>query len=323
MRFFDDTALRVAIDLRDAYEATLSIWQDLDTVEGRMVWKTVKGNEYLYHVHGHAGNGKSLGPRSTQTESIYDDFRTRKARTREQLADTEPDLRRAAAMYVAAGLPVVDSWAARLFQHLDRAGLLGTLVMVVGTNALPAYQLEARTRTGQRLHATRDTEIAWTDAEVRDEPSLWPALREFDPGFTINQERPFQAIGRGSRELELLSAPSRRRAVDVEPFRTVPLPEQEWLLRGEPLRHVVSGLDRTPTALVVPDPRWFALHKRWLANKPGRDPLKAPKDRRQAQTIWSWLPHMARYPLDQSFFQTLPEELLAVRARLDEEAATD
>lgn len=321
MYSLDDTALRVAIDLRDAYDATVSLWRELDAVDGRMVWKTVKGKDYLYHVYGHAGSGKSLGPRTAQTEAAYTDFRARKARTKEQLADTEPDLKRAAAMYVAAGLPVVDSWSAKLFQHLDRASLLGSVVMVVGTNALPAYQLEAQVRTGQRMHATRDTDIAWTDPEDRDEPALWPALREFDPSFTINRERPFQAIGRGSRELELLSAPSRRRAVDAEPFRTVSLPEQEWLLRGDLLRHVISGLDRTPAAIVVPDPRWFALHKRWLADKPGRDPLKVPKDRRQAQTLWRWLPNMARYPLDQRFFLALPDELVAVRARLDEETA--
>jgi len=190
MDTLDDTALRAAIDLRDAYDATVALWRELDAVNGRMVWKTVKGKDYLYRVYGHAGSGPSLGPRSAETQATYEQFRARKVRTKEQLADTQPDLRRAAAMYVAAGLPVVDSWAAKLLQHLDRAGLLGKQVMVVGTNALPAYQLEAQAHTGQRLHATRDTDIAWTDPQERDEPVLWPALREFDPSFTINQERP-------------------------------------------------------------------------------------------------------------------------------------
>lgn len=313
----DDTALRVAIDLRDAYEASLSLWREIDELDGRMAWKTVKGRDYLYHLHGHTGQGRSLGPRSPSTEATYEAFRMRKMQTRERLADTVPDLKRAAAMYVAAGLPVVDSWSAKLFQHLDRAGLLGTSVVVVGTNALPAYQLEAQARTSQRIHATRDTDIAWIDAEARDEPILWPVLREFDPGFTINAERPFQAIGRGSRELELLSAPERMHALGAEPFRPLPLPEQQWLLKGQSLRHVVTGLDRTPTALVVPDPRWFALLKRWLADKPGRDPLKAPKDRRQAQLLWRWLSNMARYPVDSSFLSALPPELQSVAATLD------
>lgn len=321
MQLLDDTALRVAIDLRDAYEATLAIWRDLDRLDGRMSWKTIKGRDYLYRQFGHDGQGRSLGARSADTEATYEAFRARKARTREQLTDTVPDLKRAAAMYVAAGLPVVDSWSAKLFQHLDRAGLLGGAVVVVGTNALPAYQLEAQIRTTQRIHATRDTDIAWTDPEPRTDPVLWPSLKEFDPGFIINAERPSQAIGRGARELELLSAPERLASLGAEPFRPVPLPEQSWLLRGDPLRQVVTGLDRTPTALVVPDPRWFALHKRWLAEKPGRDPLKSPKDRRQAVMLWQWLEHMPRFPVTPAFLRSLPDELRPVADTLSQEAA--
>ena len=204
MERFDDTALRVLIDLRDAYDATLALWRSLDAHEGRMVWKTVSQRDYLYHVFGRQGRGKSLGPRSRETEAIYEQFRSRKHDIKSQLADTEPDLKRAAAMYTATALPVIDSWAAKLFQHLDRSELLGSHVLVVGTNALPAYQIEAQVRLGQRIHATRDTDIAWVDASAADEPMLWPVLREFDDSFRVNLERPFQAIGRGSRELELL-----------------------------------------------------------------------------------------------------------------------
>lgn len=312
---YDDVALRVAIDLRDAYDATMALWRQAHAAAGRLVWKTVRGRDYLYRTYGNAGNGSSLGPRSPETEVLYEQFRSDKARIKEQLADTEPDLKRAAAMYVAAGLPVLDSWAAKLFQHLDRAELMGPAVFVVGTNAMPAYQLEAQQRTGQRLHATRDTDIAWT-ALVGEEARLWPSLREWDPSFVINSERPFQARGRAMRELDVLAAPSRIAAMSHEPFHPAELPEQEWLLMGTPLRHVVASFDRTPCAIVVPDPRYFALHKAWLARKPGRDPLKAPRDRRQAETVWAWLAHMARYSIDAGFLRTLPDELANIATTL-------
>lgn len=285
---------------------------------GRLVaWKTVKGREYLYHLSGHASSGESLGPRSADTEAHYEAFRNAKAATKQLLADTEPDLIRAAAVYGALGLPVVDSWSAKVFQHLDRAGLLGSHVMVVGTNAMPAYQLEAQVRGGPRIHATRDTDLAWTARQAPGEPVLWAALREFDPLFRMNMERPFQATGRGSREIELLAAPSLLETLVAEPFEPIDLPEQEWLLLGQPLRHVVASLDRTPTALVVPDPRFFALHKSWLSLKPGRDPLKAPKDRRQAELVWSWLSSMPRYAIDADFQASIPAELKAHQQRLD------
>lgn len=61
-----------------------------------MNWKTIAGRDYLYHVFGHAGVGKSLAPRSPDTEARYEAFRKGKQEAKAQLAATEPDLRRAA-----------------------------------------------------------------------------------------------------------------------------------------------------------------------------------------------------------------------------------
>ncbi len=312
---FDDPALRAIIDLRDAYEASLDIWRDHDAHEGSMQWRNRADRQYLYHRRGSVE--QSLGPRNAETESTYQRFRARKAEIRQMLAATQPDLHRAAAVYVAMGLPVIDSWAAKLSQHLDREGLMGPHVMVVGTNAMPAYQIEAQQRTGQRMYATRDVDLAWC-GEAGDSV-LWPSLREFAPDFTLNQERPFQARTAARREIELLVAPSKVSAAAKEPFKTVPLPEQEWLLNGEPLRHVVAGLDRTPAAIVVPDPRWFALQKAWLSEKPERDPLKRPKDRAQSERLWAWLcdGRMPRYALDDAFRDSVPAELQAKMRELD------
>jgi hypothetical protein len=318
MATFDDTQLRALIDLQDAYEATLGLWRDLDRHAGRMNWKTISGRDYLYHVHGHEGVGRSLGPRSPDTEARFEAFRKGKQETKAQLAATEPDMRRAAAVYVAVGLPVVDSWAAKLFQHLDREGLMGSRVLVVGTNAMPAYQIEAQQRMATRIHATRDTDLAWRGGGGSEDAVLWPAIREFDPTFRVNAERPFQAIGRGSREIEVLAAPSVMATLKQEPFLPVPdLIEQEWLLLGEPVRQVICALDRTPCGVVAPDPRFFALHKAWLSRKPQRDPRKAPKDILQARLVWTWLTHMPRYPLDERFRTAVPGELKPFMAELD------
>ncbi len=313
---FDDTQLRCLIDVRDAYEATMGLWRELDALAGHMKWRAAKGKDYLWHSKGY-GSGESLGVRSSETERIYETHRRAKAETKERLGATEPDLKRAAAMYVAAGLPVIDTWSAKLFQHLDRERLMGTLVMVVGTNAMPVYQIEAQRKTGQRLHSTRDTDLAWATDSASEDPILWPALKEFDPMFRINFERPFQALNKAGREVELLAAPSRLTALAAEPFRPLPLKEQEWLLMGEPLRHVVCSLDRTASAVVVPDPRFFALQKAWLSKKPERDPLKKPKDINQAKLLWSWLTDMPRFPVDEVFRASVPDELQLTLRDLD------
>jgi hypothetical protein len=90
----------------------------------------------------------------------------------------------------------------------------------------------------------------------------------------------------------------------------IPLPEQEWLLPGRRVDQVVPCRDGSAARLVVPDPRWFALHKLWLAKKPARNPLKRGKDRAQGiallDAVAAAMPH---YPLDADFVRSLPEAL--------------
>jgi hypothetical protein len=67
-----------------------------------------------------------------------------------------------------------------------------------------------------------------------------------------------------------------------------------------------------PCRLIAPDPRFFALHKLWLAKKPGRNPLKRPKDEKQGTLLLSAVAErMPHYPLDDTFRGALPPELLS------------
>ena len=89
------------------------------------------------------------------------------------------------------------------------------------------------------------------------------------------------------------------------------LVEQEWLLRGTPVSCVVATVRRRVCPLYVPDPRWMAVHKLWLAQKPGRTPAKKGKDEHQGQVLLDavryFLPET--YPLDIGFVLDLPDEL--------------
>lgn len=89
------------------------------------------------------------------------------------------------------------------------------------------------------------------------------------------------------------------------------LHEQEWLLRGNPVTVVVATLRQRACPLYVPDPRWMALHKLWLAGKPERNPVKRPKDRRQGEVLLSACRYFLAdsHPLDIDFVLALPPEL--------------
>jgi hypothetical protein len=317
-----DEQLRAAINLADAYDAWLPLARAEPTYRHRLQWKTIAGRQYLYSLRDRQGNGTSLGPRSPETERTYDEYQAAKSDLRDRVARVSPALDEAAAVYRALRLPMIDSYAARLLRELDLRELLGDVVLSVGTTAMAAYQLEAAALFDTPAHATRDIDLTWVATERPDSPVLWEALKSLDDTFVINAERSFQARNRDAREVELLVGIERADAVKAEPMRPLPLPEQDWLYRGRPMRRIVCGLDATPAALVVPDPRWFALHKRWLADKPTRDALKKPKDRTQAEATWAAVRgKMPHYPVDAAFIAALPEPLQPVLGQLESSLA--
>ena len=312
-----DEQLRAAINLADAYEAWLPLARAEPAYSDRLQWKTVAGRQYLYRIRDRQGNGTSLGPRSIETEKIHTDYQATKTDLRDRVARLSPTLDEAAAVYRALRLPMIDSYAGRLLRELDLRELLGPVVLTVGTTATAAYQLEAASLFDSPAHATRDIDLTWVAQQRPDGPVFWEALKALDDTFLVNTERSFQARNRDAREVDLLIGSERIATAATEPMHPLQLPEQDWLYRGRPLRRIVCGLDARPTALVVPDPRWFALQKRWLADKPGRDPLKRPKDRRQAEAVWEAVrERMPHYPTGETFEQELPAELEPVFAAL-------
>lgn len=313
-----DEQLRAALNLDDAYSAWLPLARQEPAYRHRLQWKTVSGKQYLYRVRDRFGNATSLGPRSPDTERQYEQYQLARNDLRDRVARISPTLHEAAAVYRALRLPMIDSYASKLFRELELRELLGDVVLAVGTTAMAAYALEAASLFDAPIHATRDIDLTWVAQETPDTPLLWDTLKSLDDTFVVNTERSFQARNRDAREVELLVGTERADAVVGQTLQPLPLPEQNWLYRGRALRRVVCGLDATPAALVVPDPRWFALHKRWLADKPSRDPLKKPKDRRQAEAVWQAVREkMPHYPIDDAFVAALPAELRPVMAQLE------
>jgi hypothetical protein len=142
-------------------------------------------------------------------------------------------------------------------------------------------------------------------------------LKSVDPTFTVNMERGFQARNAKAYEVEVLAAPSRAGTMArLDQPRPVPLPEQEWLLLGRPVDHVVTSRGGGPARIVAPDPRWFALQKLWLAGQAKRNPLKRPKDLKQGAALLNAVDvAMPQYPLDGDFEASLPAPLADLYAR--------
>jgi hypothetical protein len=310
---FSDEQARALINLRPRYEALIEAERELARLPYNLVRKQVDGREYLYEVIDRLNNGKSLGPMTPELERRFDDYHARKQDFRKRRNTALELVRESGRLARPLRLPMLSSEAGALLREIDRRELLGTALLVVGTNSLPAYSLEAGGAIAGAPDETEDFDLAWVAERESEEAALWAALKAVDPTFAVNTEREFQARNAKAYEVELLVAPSR--AVTMhrhEKPRPVPLPEQEWLLPGRRVDHVVPCRDGTAARLVVPDPRWFALHKLWLADKPSRHPLKREKDRKQGLALLDAVAEaMPHYPLDDAFAGGIPEELRA------------
>lgn len=309
---FSDEQARVIVNLDQAYQSWMEALRTLNDMPYNMRIKEVSGREYLYEVTDRRGNMKSRGPIDPERRAEFDEYKAEKAELKDRLALTKDTLKEQASLYRALRMPMLPAEAGKILREADRLGFLGDQAMVVGTNALIAYALEANGFIRDAPDATLDFDMALTamDAE-EDRPTLWKVLKEADATYSVNTERPFQARNAKAYEVEILSAPSRVGGqIAQDKPRPIPLPEQEWLLNGSPVDRVAGVRDGEAARIVVPDPRWFALQKLWMAEKPERNPQKKSKDRRQGSALLDavWLT-MRHYPLGDAFYEELPDEL--------------
>lgn len=309
---FSDEQIRTIINLQQHYEVWIEADRALAQLPYGLKWAKRNGKDYLYELIDRSANGKSLGPRSADTERIFDDYHARKAELTERRNRSAVTLGQTCKVYRALSLPLLASEAAKILREADRRSLLGSHLMVVGTNAMVAYALEMNGRIDGAPEETDDFDMAWltVDDPSSGELPVWSLLKAVDSTYTVNSERTFQARNAAAYEVELLAAPSRRMSRRDRPL-PVPLPEQEWLLPGRRVSRVVVARDASPARVVAPDPRWFALQKLWMSEQEKRNPSKRPKDLKQGTALLACiheaLPTHSLNDLD--FLAEMPPEL--------------
>ena len=306
--------LRLLENLTVAYDEWIAAERSLFRQGGRLAWKVIDGKDHLYRVIDRVGNAEYVGPRNAETEKLATREMPERKDARQRARALKRRFPELAAQYRALKLPRIADAAARVLVECDRRALLGSAVLVVGTNAMGAYELEAMDRFATGLDATEDCDLTWSGHEglaLSTTTPLSDAMKAVDSTYTVNAEKPFQIRNQMAYEVELLLPPSRTSGFPKqEKIRPLPLPEQDWLVLGTPVTQIVTSQRGIVTRLVVPDPRYFALHKRWLSDKPERNPRKKGKDRQQAEALWAAIKtSMPLYPVNHDFRNALPKEL--------------
>jgi hypothetical protein len=318
---FSSEAQRIQANLEQAYVAWVDTKRALEAMPASMYWKTVNAVEYLAIKENSQSHGTTQGRRDAKTESRLTQHVEEKERLQQRIRTLDAQVSERAGLYRRLRLPSILDRQAEILRRLDVEGLLGEDLMVVGTNAFIAYELACGARFPTGNEETEDFDMAWcrgsgaslASTQVGDQrKSLFACLRSLDNSYTINPKKPYQAVNQDGYEVELLAAPSTHPLPVSEAFEPMAtLVEQEWLLRGRPLNVVVATVRGRACPLYVPDPRWMALHKLWLNQKPERNPAKKAKDRRQGEVLLDAVHFFLEdtFPLDVDFLMELPDEL--------------
>jgi hypothetical protein len=324
---FSADAQRSIANLEAAYEPLVDVERALEAMPTSMFWQNKNGADYLAVKTSSVDSGSTRGLRSPETERQLADYLAERERLQARRASLSSLVQDRVKLCRAMRLPQMAEQQGRLLRELDLHGLLGYDVLVVGTNAFAAYEMVCGVRFPVGNEATEDFDLAWCRGTkvslaviaptmpheaAGSRASLMSVLKRVDSSYAINPRKPYQAVNDAGYEVELLAAPSTHPLPSNEPFEPVAtLQEQEWLLRGTPVQCVVTTNKPGTCPLYAPDPRWMAVHKIWLSQKPERKASKKGKDARQGMVLRDATRYflMDRYPMDLDFVLELPPEL--------------
>lgn len=316
---------RIQINAFQLFEALLDGERRLAGFAGSMIWKSAGGKEYLFKLAGRRGYGRSMGLRSPETEKIHADFHAGKAREKERThalrtrMDEQVRFNRAA---LIGRVPVV---VAGLLEKLRQTGFGTHNLVVIGTNALYAYESMAGVLFEEAITATTDVDLLWdTRSRLKlvsqDPPSLLRILQTIDSSFERLSGQTFRAANKDGFLVDLI------RQMPDPPWKETPatlgsdendlvatdLWNMKWLLSAPRTTQPVIAENGRMTLMPVLDPRAFAAFKLWLARSGERNPAKKPRDLAQADALLAVIGEfLPQYPLDTEALKMFPREVAA------------
>lgn len=311
---------RQLIDTQQVYATWRETTRGLEKI-GTMRWQKSKGKTYLYEAHGTVS--KSQGRKSRDLERRKAEHDAERARLKDWAKVLDKRLNDMAPVNRALGIGRIPTIAARIVRALDREGLLGSHIIVAGTNALYAYEAATGTLLQSEHVATTDADLLWDTRQslllaatgVRRE-GIMGVLRKVDQSFRADYG--MNPTNRDGYIVDLLCAES----ADFESMKVgadilaVQMPGAEWLLSSPQFEQVIVGGDGLPLRIVVPDPRTYALHKLWVSRRADRNPLKRPRDAAHARVVSELVRTYLQLPFTAKTMLWLPKELKALLPQL-------
>ena len=259
----------------------------------------VRGKRYLLRVST-TGAERSLGPHSDSTQAMFDAFHGRKSAAQGRLAAMRQrldEMRQFNRVYQVGRTPVV---VVCCLNALEDAGLAQHF-LVVGTHALYAYETAAGVRVQSGAMATQDLDLLFDVTRLRalttllkraKTRSLIAVLQRADKTFRMCRDKLETAVNDAGFEIDVI----RRMQADGDPhplrlsddendFWAVQADQDGPMAANPKFAHMTVSAQGEMATMHTLHPLAFVRLKTALSQRPGRDPLKAPKDLLQAQTV--------------------------------------
>lgn len=325
MRELSGVQTRQLIDSEQVYVSWREAERDYVTrYAGSMAWKSIGGRRYLYRKT--AGVWKSLGPDNEATQQTHDRFHAGRDALKARRASLEGEIRAMAPVNRAMRLGRVPWTSARVLRRLDRIGALGRGLRVAGTHAIYAYERMGGVHFGVDIVTTLDIDLLYDargglDIVASDlaDIGLMGVLRSVDSTFAPTAADSFRAANAKGFMVDLITPSSRHPATrvfrqklgdDPGDLSAVEIDGLAWLESSPAVEAIAIDERGYPLLIVAPDPRAFACHKLWLAQRSDRDPLKQRRDRAQAEQVARMLvTHLPGLRFDDPALGALPAEV--------------
>ncbi len=294
---------------------------------GSMRWGERSGKRYLLRKQG--DQERSLGPENDETRERFDQFTKGRDRLQENMRRARERLEGFARVNRALRLNRVPKTASKVLRRLADAGLLGSNVIVAGTNCLFLYESMSGVQLSQDLLATGDVDLL-LDGRQRLRLSIWNTrpenilklLQGADRSFDLVTEGGYRAANKEGYLVDLIYADgnSPHKMIQERGSRSVgdgsepdlvgvAIEGLQWLMYAPKSEGVVIGEDGRPLRMWAPDPRAFALHKLWLSEREDRRPLSRRRDREQARVVAHLASHYMGMRFDDEVLSALPAAL--------------
>ncbi|MGV8894825.1 MAG: GSU2403 family nucleotidyltransferase fold protein [Burkholderiaceae bacterium] len=290
-------ALRQYINARQTFASLRVAEAEAKNYRGSMLWRQIKGHTYLIRTTTRAAQ-TSLGPKSPETEAIYNKFMTGKAVVEERRAGLAKALYLHQRMNKALFVGRMDDKIIDILNGLRDAGL-GDNFTVIGTNALYAYETAAGVRIDASYLATDDLDLLWDNRRKLSiavpgalADGMIGLLRSIDKTFSLRPDQLYTAVNADGYEVDILrrmgpgseKEPAQITQVEDD-FWAVKAHNADWLLSAPKFSEVVVGSNGRMAEMNTVDPRAFALFKLWMAAQKSREPQKRVRDAKQANVV--------------------------------------